>query len=198
MRKPIIIPAILFIAILLVNACNNQAEEKKEAASAPKLSNEELVKKGEHLVAVLDCEICHSPKKMGPQGPEVIPELRFGGHQAGTQLPPIDEKSLNSGWVLFAPDFTSTIGPWGQSYARNISSDTTGIGMWNLEQFKKVIREGKFMGLDNTRPILPPMPWPAYKNLDDDEIEAVFAFLKSTKPVNNRVPDAKINPPPKN
>lgn len=198
MRKPIIIPAIIFIAILLVNACNNQADEKKEAAGTPKLSNEELVKKGEHLVATLDCEICHSPKKMGPKGPELIPELRFGGHQNGTQLPPTDEKMLKSGWVLFAPDFTSFIGPWGQSYARNISSDTTGIGMWTLEQFKKVIREGKFMGLENTRPILPPMPWEAYKHLYDDDIEAIFAFLKSTKPVNNRVPDAKINPPPQN
>ncbi len=198
MRKPIIIPAIIFIAALSVNACNNQATEKKESASSPKLSNEELVKKGEHLVAVLDCEICHSPKKMGPNGPELIPEQRFGGHQNGTQLPPTDEKILKSGWVLFAPDFTSYIGPWGQTFARNISSDSTGIGMWKLEQFKKVLREGKFMGLDNTRPIMPPMPWDAYRHLDDDDIEAVFAFLKSTKPVNNRVPDAKLNPPPKN
>ena len=197
MRKPILLVAITMIAIFLINACNNQPAEQKETAAAPAPTKEDLIKKGEHLVAVLDCEICHSTKKMGPQGPEVVPEMRFGGHPNGSVLPPTDEKMLKSGWTLFSPDFTSFIGPWGQSYAGNISSDSTGIGMWTLEQFKKVIREGKFKGLDNTRPILPPMPWPAYKNLYDDDLEAIFAFLKSTKPVKNIVPQAKINPPPK-
>ena len=197
MRKPIFWVAITVIAIFIVNACNNLPAAQTGTTTVPAPTKEDLVKKGEHLVATLDCEICHSPKKMGPQGPELIPEKRFGGHQNGTQLPPTDEKMLKSGWVLFAPDFTSFIGPWGQSYAGNISSDSTGIGMWTLEQFKKVIREGKFKGLDNTRPILPPMPWPAYKNLYDDDLEAIFAFLKSTTPVHNVVPQAKINPPPK-
>lgn len=197
MRKPIIIAGMAFIAIQFMNACTGKAPEQENKTETAPISQEEKVKNGELLVAKLDCEICHSPKKMGPQGPEVIPEQRFGGHQANAPLPPTDEKMLKSGWVLFAPDFTSFIGPWGQSYAANISSDSTGIGMWTEDQFKKVIREGKFMGLDNTRPILPPMPWPAYKHLTDDEISAVFAFLKSTAPVHNVVPDAKIAAPPK-
>ncbi|MEQ1799444.1 MAG: c-type cytochrome [Lacibacter sp.] len=195
MRKPVLLVAITVIVIFLVNSCNNQPAEQKETAAAP--SAEDNLKEGERLVAILDCEICHSPKRMGPKGPEVISELRFGGHQAGTVLPPYDEKTVKAGWALFAPDFTTIIGPWGQSYAGNISSDSTGIGMWTEDQFKKVIREGKFKGLDNTRPILPPMPWEAYKNLTDEEIGKIFAFLKSTKPVKNVVPEAKINPPPK-
>ena len=195
MRKTFIILGMAFFAITLINACNNQATETKETtAAAP--SAEDNLKEGERLVASLDCEICHSPKRMGPKGPEIIPELRFGGHQAGSQLPPYDEATVKGGWVLFAPDFTSMIGPWGQSYSGNISSDSTGIGMWAEAQFKKVLREGKYKGLDNTRPILPPMPWDAYKNLTDEEISKIFAFLKSTKPVKNVVPTAKINPPP--
>lgn len=186
--------AVLFL--LLINACNNQATETKESTATPAPSEEDKLKEGERLVASLDCEICHSPKRMGPKGPEVIPELRFGGHQAGSPLPPYDEATVKAGWVLFAPDFTSMIGPWGQSYTANISSDSTGIGMWTEDQFKKVLREGKYKGMDNTRPILPPMPWEAYKNLTDEEISKVFAFLKSTKPVKNVVPTAKINPPP--
>lgn len=183
------------LCVLLINACNNESPETKETtAAAP--SAEDNIKEGERLVATLDCEICHSPKRMGPKGPEVIPELRFGGHQAGTELPPYDEKTVKAGWALFSPDFTTIIGPWGQSYAGNISSDSTGIGMWSEAQFKKVIREGKFKGMDDTRPILPPMPWEAYRNLTDEEISKVFAFLKSTKPVKNVVPTAKINPPP--
>ncbi len=195
MRKPVLLVAITVIAIFLINSCNNQPAEQKETAAAP--SAEDKLKEGERLVATLDCEICHSPKRMGPKGPEVISELRFGGHQAGTVLPPYDEKTVKAGWALFAPDFTTIIGPWGQSYAGNISSDSTGIGMWTEEQFKKVLREGKFKGLDNTRPILPPMPWEAYKNLTDEEISKIFAFLKASKPVKNVVPEAKINPPPK-
>ncbi len=195
MRYSFKIAAAALLCFLLINACNNQATETTETSPATP-SADDNIKEGQRLVAILDCEICHSPKRMGPKGPEVIPELRFGGHQAGTQLPPYDEKTVKSGWALFAPDFTSVIGPWGQSYAANISSDSTGIGMWSEEQFKKVIREGKYKGLDNTRPILPPMPWEAYKNLTDEEITKVFAFLKSTAPVKNVVPTAKINPPP--
>ena len=196
MRNSLTLPSLVLLCIVFINACNSQAPETKETtATAP--TAEDKIKEGERLVAALDCEICHSPKRMGPQGPEVIPELRFGGHQAGSALPPYDEETLKAGWVLFAPDFTSMIGPWGQSYTANISSDSTGIGMWTEEQFKKVLREGKYKGMDNTRPILPPMPWDAYKNLTDEEISKVFAFLKSTKPVKNVVPTAKINPPPK-
>lgn len=187
------IAGIALLCFLLVNACNNQATTPP--VTAP--SAEDTLKEGERLVAILDCDVCHSPKRMGPQGPEVIPELRFSGHQAGTVLPPYDDKTLKSGWALFAPDFTSVIGPWGQSFAANITSDSTGIGMWSEEQFKKVLREGKYKGLDSTRPILPPMPWQAYKNLTDGEISKIFAYLKSTTPVKNVVPAAIMNPPPK-
>ncbi len=135
MRKPVLLVAITVIVIFLINSCNNQPAEQKETAAAP--SAEDNLKEGERLVATLDCEICHSPKRMGPKGPEVISELRFGGHQAGTVLPPYDEKTVKAGWALFAPDFTTIIGPWGQSYAGNNSSDSTGIGMWTEEQFKK-------------------------------------------------------------
>lgn len=197
MRKPILITSITIIAILLANACNNMPAAQKETTDTPAPTAEEKVKRGEHLVATLDCDICHSPKRMGPQGPEIIPELRLSGHPANGETPPTDEKILKSGWVLFSPFFTSYIGPWGQSYSANLTSDSTGTGMWTEAQFKKAIREGKFKGLDNTRPLLPPMPWPAYKNLDDADLEAIFAFLKSTKPVKNVVPQAKINPPPK-
>jgi hypothetical protein len=32
------------------------------------------------------------------------------------------------------------------------------------------------------------MPWEMYKHMTDAEIKAVFAYLKSLKPVNNLVP----------
>jgi hypothetical protein len=53
---------------------------------------------------------------------------------------------------------TSWVGPWGTSYAANLTPDKTGIGNWSEEQFMKAIREGKYKGMDGTRPIMPPMP----------------------------------------
>src|SRR5436190_1215221 len=68
------------------------------------------------------------------------------------------------------------------------TSDETGIGRWKFEQFKKAIREGKSKGLDGNRPLMPPMPWTQYRNLSDDDLRDIFAFLKSTKPIKNLVP----------
>jgi cytochrome c553 len=195
MRNSLRLLCAILLFMFFMNACNEQAPEATTKEAAAK-SLEDIIKEGERLVASHDCEICHSPKQMGPQGPEIIPELRFSGHPSTATLPPTSEEALKAGWVLFTPDFTSVVGPWGQSYAANISSDSTGIGMWTEAQFKKAVTEGKLKGLDNTRPILPPMPWQAFKHLTDEEISSIFAYLKSTKPVKNVVPQAKMNPPP--
>jgi hypothetical protein len=100
----------------------------------------------------------------------------------------VDINAVKNGWSMFGSDFTSTVGPWGISFAANISSDATGIGNWKEEQFIRAIREGKAKGLAGNRDLLPPMPWPVYRNFSDEDLRAVFAYLKSTKPVHNVVP----------
>lgn len=183
----LVLPLLIFLVVIAAIACKSSTanEDKPVAKEAP----EELIKHGEYLVSVLGCDDCHSPKKMGPQGPELIPELRLSGYQANNPLTPPDENALKQGWFLMNADLTSAIGPWGRSFAANLTSDETGIGNWKEEQFFKAIREGKYKGLDNARPLMPPMPWFNYKNLTDHDLKAVFAFLKSTKPVKNLVPD---------
>ncbi len=155
------------------------------------ISHDSLVKRGSYLVNAIGCDDCHSPKKFGPHGPEIIQELRFSGFQANGILPKIDTNVSKKGWIMFAPDLTATFGPWGVSFAANISSDVTGIGNWTEEQFMRAIREGKSKGLVESRPLMPPMPWEQYRNLDDTDLKAIFAFLKTTKPVENRVPGWK-------
>ena len=59
---------------------------------------------------------------------------------------------------------------------------------FTMEGTRKAIREGKYKGLDNTRPLLLPMPWFVYKNLTDDDLKSIYAFLQTTKPVKNVVP----------
>ena len=147
-----------------------------------------LVSRGEYLVNAIGCADCHSPKRMGPAGPEIIPELHLSGFQQNSVQPEADTLAVKKGWVLFSPDLTSAVGPWGQSFAANITSDPTGIGNWSEEQFLRAMREGKFKGLENSRTLLPPMPWPVYRNLTDEDIRSIYFFLMSTKPVKNVVP----------
>jgi len=193
MQKKFFTVAAAIVLVFLVTKCSNQPDVKPAVAATA----EDPVKRGEYLVTIMSCDDCHSPKRMGPQGPEIIPELRLSGFQSNTKLSPLDSNVTKSGWVSFWADLTTAVGPWGQSYTANITSDTTGIGTWTEAQFKKAFTEGKFMGLEGTRPLLPPMPWPQYRNIHDEDLKAIFAFLKSTKPVKNVVPAPRLNPPPK-
>ena len=175
-----------FSMMIIVAACTNTSTKEDKPVVA--ISNAELIKRGEYLVNAVGCDDCHSPKKMGPVEPEIIPELRFSGYPSSRPLQNADSNVVKQGWGLVGSDFTYWVGPWGMSFSANITSDATGIGNWTEEQFFKALREGKYKGLDNSRPLLPPMPWFVYKNFNDDDIRAIFAFLKSTKPVENVVP----------
>ena len=58
------------------------------------------------------------------------------------------------------------------------------------------MREGKYKGLDNTRPLMPPMPVEAYKYMTDSDIEAIFVYLKTIEPIENVVPGYQPPAPP--
>lgn len=154
------------------------------------VQTESSIERGKYLVEVMDCTSCHSPKIFTPNGPVPDPSRLFGGYDASQPLLELSKQEMEVAkkWVLFYPDLTAAVGPWGVSFAGNISSSDTGIGTWSYEQFKRAITEGKFKGLENGRPLLPPMPWQAYGTLKDEDIKAIFDYLKSTKPVNNVVP----------
>jgi hypothetical protein len=79
-------------------------------------------------------------------------------------------------------------GPWGVSFSANLTPDkATGLGSWTEEMFMKAIRTGKHQG--EGRPILPPMPWQDLRQMTDEDLKAVFAFLQSIPPIVNAVPD---------
>jgi hypothetical protein len=189
MKKTILILAVITGAIsLALIACADGAAKTENAVV---ISQDSLIKRGSYLVNSIGCDDCHSPKIMGPQGPEIDMEHRFGGHQANSPIGKINKNVMNEGWILLNMDLTSSVGPWGQSYSANISSDPTGIGNWTEEQFIRALREGKSKGLEEGRPLLPPMPWFVYKNMNDTDLKAIFAYLKTSKPVENRVPGPK-------
>ncbi|HMQ77403.1 MAG TPA: c-type cytochrome [Flavobacteriales bacterium] len=173
--------------VALVAACSNPAPAPEPAPAAPTEPPEaELVERGKYLVEIMGCHDCHSPKLMGPQGPYPDPDRLLSGHPAGTQLPPLPND--NAGWALMSMDLTAAVGPWGTSFAANLTSDDSGIGTWTEEQFKRAITKGLYKGLEGSRPLLPPMPWQNLQNLKEEDIHAIFSYLKSTKPVANVVP----------
>ena len=191
MKRIIFISAafIVSVSIAVFVSCNSaEGNSGKSNNGNEKL---EQIKRGEYLVNSIGCDDCHSPKKMGPMGPEIIAETRFGGYPGKRPIQKADTSVVNGGWMLFGADLTSAVGPWGMSFAANISSDATGIGNWKEAQFIKAIREGKSKGLDGNRSLLPPMPWFVYKNMTDDDLKAIFAYLQSTKPVHNVVPQPR-------
>ncbi len=195
--KPIFTTVLPFSICLLLSgmlsSCKD-AEARKEYQPAPRetekfaLSKEQLVKRGEYLVNTIGCQDCHSPKRMGARGPEYIKELAFSGYQATNELPTISQDALEKGWMLMNPDLTAAVGPWGVSFAANLTSDDTGIGNWSFEQFKRSLTEGKLKGLPNGRMLLPPMPWENFKNLREEDLRAMYEYFQSTEPVNNPVP----------
>lgn len=166
----------------------NSSAEKEEVTESQ--NQEALIKKGEYLVTIMGCNDCHSPKRMGPNGPEIIPELMLSGYPADREIIEFEDGLISQGFALLYPDLTAGIGAWGTSFAGNLTPHETGIGNWTEEQFKKALTEGKYKGMDGGRMLLPPMPWINYKDMTDEDLKAVFAYLMSIPPVNNIVPAA--------
>ncbi len=189
-KKILTITAIaVFVSAAIIACTNISGNDKPNASVTDKKETAAQIARGEYLVNTVGCDDCHSPKKMGPNGPELIAELRLSGFPKTGKLPEIDIKSVQKGWALMAPDLTAAVGPWGISYAANITPDETGLGNWKEENFIRSIREGKSKGLAGSRTLLPPMPWFVYKNMTDQDLKAIFAYLKTIKPVNNAVPN---------
>jgi mono/diheme cytochrome c family protein len=150
------------------------------------------VERGKYLVAVMGCNDCHTPLKMGPRGPEPDMARFLTGHPEQMGALPVAKSAGPWMWSGAATN-TAFSGPWGVSYAANLTPDrNTGLGIWTEEMFVTAIRTGKHMG--TSREILPPMPWPAFRNATDEDLKAVYAYLRTLKPVVNHVPD--VTPPP--
>jgi cytochrome c553 len=143
--------------------------------------------RGQYLVSIAGCNDCHTPWKMGENGPEPDMTQMLAGHPAGMQLPPPPAPS--GPWIAsFTGSNTAWSGPWGISYTANLTPDPeTGIGKWTTETFRDTIRSGRHLG--RGRPLLPPMPWPVYRNMTDDDLAAVFAYLQTIPAISNKVPE---------
>jgi mono/diheme cytochrome c family protein len=127
-------------------------------------SADDKVNYGKYIATASACIECHTPAKKG----QIIPELAYSG---GREFPLPDGSIVRSG---------------------NISPDEeTGIGSWNKEQFLSLFKSRSDSTTLHTN--LHPgdfnsiMPWNMYGRMTDEDLEALFTYLKTLKPIKNTV-----------
>lgn len=151
-------------------------------------SSDTQVEHGAYLVGITGCNDCHTPLKMGPQGPEPDMERMLSGHPESFKLSaPPQLKGNDWIWVGAATN-TAFAGPWGITYAANITPDNTGLKGWTEDMFVKAMRTGWHMGVEQSRMIQPPMPWPAYSQAKEEDLKAIYAYLQTVPAITNIPP----------
>ncbi|MGD1007232.1 MAG: diheme cytochrome c-553 [Ignavibacteriaceae bacterium] len=159
-----------------------------ELNCSSKMTKEEQIARGQYLANIGGCNDCHSPKIMSAMGPVPDTTRLLSGQSTVLQLPPIDTGMIAmGGWILATGSLNAWVGPWGISFAANLTPDSsTGLGLWTPGIFINAMRTGKHMGAGNA--ILPPMPWNAIGKLTDEDLNCMFVYLQSIPPIANKVP----------
>ena len=191
----IVILFVFVIGTLMLTGCHNKkssgnpGEEDALSASNSNFNGFESQEAwGEHLVIIAGCHDCHTPKKMTDHGPVLDSTMWLAGHPANMPRIDVNRKEMEEKGLFVSMDLTEWVGPWGVSFTANLTPDPTGTGNWSEDQFLYAIREGKSKGIQGARTLLPPMPWEMIRQMTDDELKAIFAYLKTIKPINNLVP----------
>jgi mono/diheme cytochrome c family protein len=111
------------------------------------------VSDGAYLVRIGNCSACHTP--------------------VNAQGRPLPGKFLAGGQVFEQP--------WGTFATANLTPDPTGISWYTEDIFIKTIRTGQVAGVG--RKLNQFMPWSYYRHLSDADLKAIFAYLRTVKPV---------------
>ncbi len=178
--------ALLAAMSVLASGCApNESGDEEETGDVAAMSS---IDHGRYLVVIGGCDDCHSPKVYTEQGPIPDTTRLLSGHPADEALPAVPDDLLSPDkWVVATNShFTAWVGPWGVSFAANLTPDASGLEPWTKEMFIQAMRTGKHMG--QGRPILPPMPWPNFAQMTDEDLGHVYDYLRSLKPVRNAVP----------
>lgn len=172
------------IVVVMIAAAVAACEQRADA----KANTDASADRGRYLVTVAGCNDCHSPKiHPGTMQPDAARLL--SGRPATTPAP---AKPANTGEISASGDLTAWYGPWGVSYASNLTPDaTTGIGKrYDEAAFVRAMRTGK---KPEGTEMMPPMPWPDFARMSDSDLKAIWAYLKTVTPVKNDVHTAVAN-----
>lgn len=196
LRRTIVASAVLLASGVAVLAARGpaMAAEPYAAAAEPETvaPDDAKVARGKYIVNTAGCHDCHTPWTMTEKGPAPDMTRALSGHPETLVMPPPPKPE--GPWIgAIGATNTAWAGPWGVSFTANLTpDDDTGLGKWTSRNFLDTIRTGRHLG--RGRPILPPMPIPVYNNLTDDDLEAVYLYLRTIPAVKNRVPEPV--PPP--
>jgi len=174
---------------------SNKTDKSPAPTTAPKTEDKE-VQRGELLATFGGCHDCHTPKVMTPKGPQPDASRLLSGHPSDALLPAVPQDVIGpTKWgALATNDLTAWAGPWGVSFAANLTPDVTGLRPWTAQDFIHTMRTGKHLGVG--RALLPPMPWLDSAALTDQDLKALFKYLQSVKPISNQVPQPIPPHPP--
>src|SRR5262245_24598579 len=112
MKKISVLLCLAVVITVLLVFCNAPAaEEHVASASTEPVSPDSMAKRGAYLVSIMGCNDCHTPKKMGPQGPVFDEERLLSGHPAEMPVPKFDT-GTSKNWILFNQILTNYVGPW--------------------------------------------------------------------------------------
>ena len=127
----------------------------------------ERLARGKYLaLGLYGCVACHSEHDWKIHGGPVVAGMELGG------------------------DVFAASGLPGRVVASNISSDPeTGAGNWTDDQLARAIREG--VGHDG-RALFPIMPYPAFRNMPDEDLAATVVYIRSLPPVRHVLPTTEI------
>jgi len=120
-----------------------------------------------------------SKKVLAPSPKDV---RKYGAYLAGPLGHCMD---CHTPWVKGIPDMKRVgaggnpfKGPWGVSVARNLTSHESGLKSWSDAEIARAIREG--VRKDGSK-LMPPMAFGWYKNINDGDMKAMIAYLRSLK-----------------
>jgi cytochrome c551/c552 len=175
--------AVSLVSIISVAAIQQPKTPYPPAKPMALASPATSAKRGEQLVQMGGCNDCHTPKLANGQ---IDARLSLSGHPANAPLPAEAAGSISTNLML-----TAWRGPWGLSLTANLTPDReTGIGAWTLADFKKTMRTG----VDpQGKVLMPPMPVQGLQNLPDQDLEAMYNYLRTIKPIRNAV--GRVTPP---
>lgn len=193
--------AVLFSVLtlgLVASACDrDDVRPRPNPKEAPPAASTDLVKRGAFLVGMGGCNDCHTPMKLDPAIGMPVPQMErmLSGHPVGAPDPSGAPGAGDQ--AVIGPTFTSFRLPFGTVYSANLTPDPeTGIGLWTEAEFVRAIRTGRHRGAESGRPIMPPMPWMNVKHAtSDDDLKAIYAYLRTVPPVKNAVPEPNVPPP---
>src|SRR5512143_2069444 len=117
-------------ACLTILALTGSSEAQTKKPEGQSHVQARRIERGKYLVAIMVCNDCHTPFKMGANGPEPDMSRMLSGHPENMKMPP--PPNISGPWGMFgAVTSTAWAGPWGISYTANLTPDkNTGMGIW--------------------------------------------------------------------